>query len=410
MADNDKRGADRVPAALRLKLRYTDVESFIDKYAANVSKGGIFIASKAPKPVGTVLRFEFQLADGSPVVRGEGKVVWVKEFDAARPTKPHGMGVKFTRLDNQSKAILDRMLALKGQTSGMGPLPVEGSGMVPLPASGSGPLPVVEGSGPRPIPAESSAPRAIPAERSGPRPVRAEGSGPRALPAESSAPRPLPTEGSGPRAIAAARPAPRIEAGPTVAVALALQPALAELEALASELGFTDEALAAAIARAREIAAGANGDLAGLLDFTPEAPPAPRPVRARPRPRPATPPSAQAAVAAAIDPLLDDDGEEHTIVDRGLGRIAAQSFGTSGEEGTSPGFRHSGEEETRPGLTDGVEDEATATRSFAGEEAEATPIDNPAPYAEHPHDPPDDHHGGPRRGHLGDVVKKIFRK
>jgi hypothetical protein len=124
----------------------------------------------------------------------------------------------------------------------------------------------------------------------------------------------------------------------------------------------------------------------------------------------ATPAAVQAIGAGADGPLVDDDGEEHTAVDRGLQRIAAHRFGGSSDEGTSPGFRHSGEEETRPGLTDGVEDEATATRGFGGEESEETPIDVATPYGERQHVPPDDPAGGPRRGRLGDVVKKIFRK
>jgi uncharacterized protein (TIGR02266 family) len=110
---DDTRLGGRVPAVLRIRLKYADVDTFIEKFSVNLSRGGLFIASKAPQPVGTTLKFEFQLSQGTPVVRGEGEVIWVKPFDPAAPTKPHGMGVRFVRLDPESKSVIDRALAWK---------------------------------------------------------------------------------------------------------------------------------------------------------------------------------------------------------------------------------------------------------------------------------------------------------
>src|SRR5438105_4218549 len=100
---------------MRIKLKYPDVDTFIQKYAVNISRGGIFIATKQPKAVGTALKFEFQLADGGAVIRGEGVVQWTREYDPAQPAKAHGMGVRFTRLDEPSQAIVDRALAFRAQ-------------------------------------------------------------------------------------------------------------------------------------------------------------------------------------------------------------------------------------------------------------------------------------------------------
>ena len=97
---------------MRIKLKYPDVETFIQKYAVNISRGGIFIATKNPKPVGTFVKFEFLLSDATTtsIIRGEGQVQWTKEFDPAAPNKPHGMGVKFSRLDADSQGVIDRAL------------------------------------------------------------------------------------------------------------------------------------------------------------------------------------------------------------------------------------------------------------------------------------------------------------
>src|SRR5688572_27666968 len=104
MSSPDQRApAGGAPAQMRVRLKYTDVQSFVEKFAPNVSRQGIFISSKNPKPVGTQVRFELLLADGtSRLIRGEGVVTWVREFDAENPGKPHGMGVKFSRLDADS--------------------------------------------------------------------------------------------------------------------------------------------------------------------------------------------------------------------------------------------------------------------------------------------------------------------
>ena len=101
-------------APVRVRLRYADLETFIERFSANVTRGGVFIASRAPRPVGDLFAFEVQLATGQVALAGEGKVIWVKEFDPTTPTKAHGMGVQFTALSPASRDVLQRMLQVKG--------------------------------------------------------------------------------------------------------------------------------------------------------------------------------------------------------------------------------------------------------------------------------------------------------
>src|SRR6185503_7117994 len=86
---------------------------FIDKFAPNVTRGGVFLASRNPFPVGKTFAFEIQLAGGEVALAGDGKVTWVKPFDPAAPQKAHGMGVQFLRLDGPSRETLNRMLERK---------------------------------------------------------------------------------------------------------------------------------------------------------------------------------------------------------------------------------------------------------------------------------------------------------
>jgi uncharacterized protein (TIGR02266 family) len=149
---------------MRIKLKYPDVETFIQKYAVNISKGGIFIATKQPKPVGTVVKFEFLLANAAQtsLIRGEGQVQWTREYDPSAPTKAHGMGVKFNRLDPESQAIVDRALAWRAQ-QGLSKKDSEGISVASVAPPGATPepmhMPMPSGEVTRGIDAEEPAPK-----------------------------------------------------------------------------------------------------------------------------------------------------------------------------------------------------------------------------------------------------------
>jgi len=132
---------------VRVRLRYAAFETFIDKFAPNVTRGGVFLASRTPRPVGEVFTFEVLLAGGEVALSGEGKVTWVRDFDPAAPQKPHGMGVQFLRLDAPSRDVVNRMLARKAAAvtaaqSGGGRLPAPGGARRGL--TTTGPLPTVD--------------------------------------------------------------------------------------------------------------------------------------------------------------------------------------------------------------------------------------------------------------------------
>jgi uncharacterized protein (TIGR02266 family) len=124
---------------MRIRLKYADVPTFVERFAPNVSRAGLFIASRTPKPVGTTVRFELTLADGkTKLLKGEGVVAWVREFDEDNPLRPHGMGVRFVRLDADSRQLIERIDAFKRERG------VRDDGAVPQPAPppAAAPVPV----------------------------------------------------------------------------------------------------------------------------------------------------------------------------------------------------------------------------------------------------------------------------
>jgi uncharacterized protein (TIGR02266 family) len=105
---------------VRLRLKYADTDTFVERFAPNVTRGGIFLASREPRPIGAVVRFEVLLMSGPPVLSGEGRVTWVKEFNPTEPQRPHGMGVQFTVVDPACRPVLARLLS-KREASGRRP-------------------------------------------------------------------------------------------------------------------------------------------------------------------------------------------------------------------------------------------------------------------------------------------------
>jgi uncharacterized protein (TIGR02266 family) len=115
LADPNTRQGKRTPVTLKIKFKSETLEQFIERYAVDVSQGGIFIRTKEPLAVGTQMKFEFQLRDASPLISGEGTVVWTRENDPSRPAIAPGMGVRFDRLNEGSQQVLEKILAEKAK-------------------------------------------------------------------------------------------------------------------------------------------------------------------------------------------------------------------------------------------------------------------------------------------------------
>ncbi len=127
---------------VRIQLRYPDEATFIQRFAPNVTRGGIFLASRSPHPTGTLISFEVTIMQGPPLLAGTGKVTWVREFNPHEPQRAHGMGVQFAQLAAGSKAMLDKLIAHKALpprlTPGTGVPVSAGSGEAKAPVAGDG--------------------------------------------------------------------------------------------------------------------------------------------------------------------------------------------------------------------------------------------------------------------------------
>ncbi len=103
---------------LSMTVRYKSatVDEFIEHHSHDVSRGGIFIKTPSPFPPGTLLKFEIRIQDEQSVLAGVGRVVWKREPAQVSTTEtPAGMGVKFIKLDDKSKAMIARLVDNHGE-------------------------------------------------------------------------------------------------------------------------------------------------------------------------------------------------------------------------------------------------------------------------------------------------------
>lgn len=230
MAQETRKGK-RAPAALRVRFRAGTVEEFIEQQSPNISSGGMFIKSKSPLARGTLMVFDFQLQDGSPLIKGVGRVVWARKPEAAGK-EPPGMGIKFIRVEPESLPTFQKIMAGKKPSDASKDVVVrlgESDDVSPIPAPESMPTPVSEPSPDKiaetkideasdttqpatPVPLEEAAPKPAepePAEEPAEAPAAADL---RATPRFDNAPADLIRETQ--RQQAEATPEPKAEATP----------------------------------------------------------------------------------------------------------------------------------------------------------------------------------------------------
>lgn len=97
--------APRIALERKISLRFPHFQGFLTEYCSNVSITGIFIQSREPRSPGEILDFEFNLIDGLQLIRGTGEVVWSRLTDEG-PELPAGMGIRFLRLDAESRRLI----------------------------------------------------------------------------------------------------------------------------------------------------------------------------------------------------------------------------------------------------------------------------------------------------------------
>jgi uncharacterized protein (TIGR02266 family) len=154
--------------SLNVRYKSATVDEFIDNHSHDVSKGGIFIKTPSPFPPGTLLKFEIRIAGDKAVIAGVGRVVWKRETAQSNSEQPAGMGVKFIKIDDPSRAIIDRLVDTKGGGRGAYDEGGGDSAVGPPPTPEAATSPAVHASAkdprkgpPKPAPAAAARPQTV---------------------------------------------------------------------------------------------------------------------------------------------------------------------------------------------------------------------------------------------------------
>jgi uncharacterized protein (TIGR02266 family) len=92
---------------IKLEVEYRTAGAFLVSYSVNLSKGGIFVETATPLPVGSQVDLAFEVP-GAGSLEVTGVVAWVRQgtFDGL----PDGMGIQFETLDERYGVLIDGLV------------------------------------------------------------------------------------------------------------------------------------------------------------------------------------------------------------------------------------------------------------------------------------------------------------
>jgi len=114
---HDRRTAPRGP--IRLRVDYERMNAFFADYTKNISRGGTFIKTKRPLPIGTEFLFKLFVPGRDQPLTIHGEVQRIIAEDDPEAEEP-GMAIRFVYKEGDPQAEIER--AVEGMmTDSLGP-------------------------------------------------------------------------------------------------------------------------------------------------------------------------------------------------------------------------------------------------------------------------------------------------
>jgi len=111
--DSDRRRARRAP--IELKVEYKRLNTFFADYTKNISRGGTFIGTQKPLPIGTEFIFALDVPHMTHALRLRGRVIWITDPEIATKANPAGMGIEFQYTDDgerrEKESAVERLMS-----------------------------------------------------------------------------------------------------------------------------------------------------------------------------------------------------------------------------------------------------------------------------------------------------------
>jgi Tfp pilus assembly protein PilZ len=112
----------RVPLRARVALSSPTVRDLIDGPLHDISEGGLFIKTKARRPIGTKISIRIVVPADDVTMELNGEIVRAVSVDESRRGgHPAGLAVMFTDLDQPTKEALGRLVEAAVRARGEAP-------------------------------------------------------------------------------------------------------------------------------------------------------------------------------------------------------------------------------------------------------------------------------------------------
>lgn len=110
-SDADERRAE-VRAPIELKVEYKRINSFFADYTKNISRGGTFIKTGRPLPIGTEFLFKLYVPQLNSALEIHGEVQWIVSEQDVLDGKHEeaGMGIRFVYRQGASRDEVTRVV------------------------------------------------------------------------------------------------------------------------------------------------------------------------------------------------------------------------------------------------------------------------------------------------------------
>jgi uncharacterized protein (TIGR02266 family) len=114
----DRRESQRVKNSFVVRMRFPRLEDFRYRYTRDISRGGVFIQTANPKPIGSAVVLVLDPGFGAESVTLNGEVVTaIDAQEAAARSLQAGMGIRFVDLDQEKRRVIEAILAGGLQTA-----------------------------------------------------------------------------------------------------------------------------------------------------------------------------------------------------------------------------------------------------------------------------------------------------
>jgi type IV pilus assembly protein PilZ len=100
----DRRDSVRVPVSLR--VGFESYGQIGESLMTNLSRGGLFVDTDTPLPIGTPIRLRVRIEESDREIELTGEVVSTN-MGAKTGRDVHGMGVRFSKMDDDQQKVVD---------------------------------------------------------------------------------------------------------------------------------------------------------------------------------------------------------------------------------------------------------------------------------------------------------------